>query len=111
MPTSRPGHSLADVGEALPERLRPPAEMLQELKKKPAKGAIMLPSTTIHLLSNVHEQVSSTEIRAAAGKSVRKLKRFVPRPVAEYIRKQTTANAERFILVDPLDGTREFRNE
>lgn len=85
---SRPGHSLGDVGAALPERLRPPVEVLQQQKKQPAKGSIVLPSTTVHLLSNVHEQVSSTEIRAAASKSVRQLKRFVPRPVAEYIRKQ-----------------------
>lgn len=85
---SRPGHSLADVGEALPERLRPPAATLQELKRHGSGGVIALSSTTIHLLSNVHDQVSSTAIRAAANKSVRHLSRFVPKPVAEYIRKQ-----------------------
>lgn len=85
---SRPGYSLANVGEALPEGLRPPAEELQALKKKQADGAIALPSITIHLLSNVNERISSTQIRAAAGKSVKQLSRFVPKPVAEYIRKQ-----------------------
>jgi hypothetical protein len=44
--------------------------------------------TTIHLLGEVHERVSSTQIRAAAHKSVKTLSRYVPRLVAEYIKKE-----------------------
>lgn len=85
---SRPGYSLADVGEALPESLRPAAAVLQALRKQQATGTIALPSTTIHLLSGVNEPVSSTRIRAAAGKSVRQLSRYVPESVASYIKKE-----------------------
>src|SRR5215475_14302722 len=72
---SRPGHSLADVGEALPETLRPAPAVIQAFRKHEASGTIALPSTTIHLLSGVNEPVSSTQIRAAAGQSVRQLSR------------------------------------
>ena len=85
---SRPGHSLADVGEALPETLRPSPAVLQALRKQKASGTIALPSTTIHLLSGVNEKVSSTQIRAAAGKSVHQLSRYVPETVAGYIKKE-----------------------
>ena len=85
---SRPGYSLADIGEALPEALRPAPAVLQALRRQQASGTIALPSTTIHLLSGVNEKVSSTQIRAAAGRSVKQLSRFVPEMVAEYIRKE-----------------------
>jgi nicotinate-nucleotide adenylyltransferase len=85
---SRPGYSLADVGQALPEALRPPAPVLQRLRRATAGGSVLLPSTTIHLLSGVRERVSSTQIRAAASKSVRQLGRYVPATVATYIRKE-----------------------
>lgn len=85
---SRPGYSLADVGEALPEALRPSRDVLQTLHRQNAGGTITLPSTTIHLLSGVNEKVSSTRIRAAAGKSMKELSRYVPRPVAAYIKKE-----------------------
>lgn len=85
---SRPGYSLADVGKALPERLRPPASALQTPRKHQTGGTIALSSTSIHLLSGVSERVSSTQIRAAAKKSVRKLSRYVPGPVARYIKKE-----------------------
>ena len=85
---SRPGYSLADVGEALPETLRPTPAVLQALRKQEASGTIALPSTTIHLLSGVNERVSSTQIRAAAAKSVRRLSRYVPEAVAAYIKKE-----------------------
>jgi nicotinate-nucleotide adenylyltransferase len=84
---SRPGHSLADVGEALPEALRPAPPVLRALRKH-ASGTIALLSTTIHLLPGVKERVSSTQIRAAAGKSVRELSRYVPEAVASYIQKE-----------------------
>jgi nicotinate-nucleotide adenylyltransferase len=85
---SRPGYSLADIGEALPEALRPASAVLKALRKQQAGGAIALPSTTIHLLPDIHEPVSSTQIRAAAHKSVKQLSRYVPERVAEYIKKE-----------------------
>lgn len=85
---SRPGYSLADVGNALPLALRPPEEVLQALRRQEASGTIALSSTTIHLLSGISERVSSTQIRAAAGKSVKQLSQYVPEPVARYIKKE-----------------------
>ena len=85
---SRPGHSLAELGEALPEALRPSPAVLKALRRQEASGTIALPSTTIHLLGDVNERVSSTQIRAAARKSARQLRRFVPELVAGYIKKQ-----------------------
>lgn len=84
---SRPGYSLVQVGEALPEGLRPPAAALQVLRKQKG-GVITLPATAIHLLTGVEERISSTKIRAAAAHSVRELSRYVPTAVAAYIRKQ-----------------------
>jgi len=77
----RPGYSLADVGRALPKKLRSSAELH-------ANGTIALPSTTIHLLPDVKERVSSTQIRAVAAQSIKRLSRYVPEPVAAYIKKQ-----------------------
>jgi nicotinate-nucleotide adenylyltransferase len=85
---SRPGYSLGDAGEALPEALRPSPGTLEELHKKPADGTIALPSTTIRLLSGVKERISSTEVRAAAAKSLKHLRRYVPEAVARYIKKE-----------------------
>jgi nicotinate-nucleotide adenylyltransferase len=85
---SRPGHSLMELGKALPGPLRPSDKVLQVLRRRQAEGTIVLPSTTIHLLEDVHERVSSTQIRAAAHKSVKQLSRYVPRLVAEYIGKE-----------------------
>jgi nicotinate-nucleotide adenylyltransferase len=85
---SRPGYSLADVGEALPEGIRPSPAVLQALRRQQASGTIALPSTTIHLLSEVNERVSSTQIRSAARKSVKQLSRYVPEAVASYIKKE-----------------------
>jgi nicotinate-nucleotide adenylyltransferase len=85
---SRPGYSLADVGKALPDALRPDKAQLRRLRSMKARGAIALPSTTIRLLGNVKKAVSSTEIRAAAQKSQARLQRLVPPEVAAYIRKE-----------------------
>ncbi len=83
---SRPGYSLADVANALPEKLRPRAEVTHPFRKQAAKGDLVLTGVTIHLLEDVHQPVSATVIRqaAAAGKP---LGRFVDPAVAEYIRK------------------------
>lgn len=85
---SRPGFSLAEIGRALPEKLRPSNDVLQSLAKQQPSGTIALPGATIHLLSDVKERVSSTQVRAAAKKSVNQLARYVPRLVAEYVKKE-----------------------
>ncbi|MBZ5523703.1 MAG: nicotinate-nucleotide adenylyltransferase [Acidobacteriia bacterium] len=86
---SRPGYSLADVGRALPEALRPSKTELAALRRRKNHGSISLPSTTIHLLGNVRQNISSTRIRAAAArKTGAELKHLVPELVARYIRKQ-----------------------
>jgi nicotinate-nucleotide adenylyltransferase len=93
---SRPGFSLADVAGALPGPLRPDDQLLRAARHQQAEAAIVLEGVTIHLLGNLRKKISSTRIRAAAGKSVKQLSRYVPRPVAEYIRKEHlyTASAE-----------------
>jgi nicotinate-nucleotide adenylyltransferase len=85
---SRPGFSLAEVGRALPENLRPKEEILKALAKQQSSGTVALPGATIHLLPEVAERISSTQVRAAARKSVNHLARYVPRPVADYIKKE-----------------------
>jgi len=83
---SRPGYSLADVANALPEKLRPRAEVTRPFHKQAATGDLMLPGASIHLMADLHQAASATAIReaAAAGKP---LGRFLDAPVAEYIRK------------------------
>jgi nicotinate-nucleotide adenylyltransferase len=83
---SRPGYSLADVANALPESLRPRPEVTRPFHKQPATGDLVLKGATIHLLADLKQPASATAIReaAAAGKS---LGRFVDAPVAEYIKK------------------------
>ena len=62
---SRPGYSLADVANALPEKIRPPRNVSQPFAKQPAKGDLVLSGATIHLLENVHQAISATAIREA----------------------------------------------
>ena len=83
---SRPGYSLADVANALPESLRPRKEVTQPFQKQAASGDLVLNGVTIHLLDKVYQPISSTAIRqaAAAGKPLR---RFLEPAVAEYVRK------------------------
>ena len=90
---ARPGHSLAQVAEALPERLRPKQSVSQAFRKQPAQGELVLGPAHIHFLEDVNVPVSSTQIRAAAA-SGRSLARFVPEPVAEYIKKMRLYRAE-----------------
>ena len=82
----RPGYSLADVANALPESLRPRAEVTKPFHKQAATGDLVLPGATIHLLGDLRQPASATAIRqaVAAGKS---LGRFVEPAVAEYIKK------------------------
>jgi nicotinate-nucleotide adenylyltransferase len=83
---SRPGYSLADVANALPESLRPRPEVTRPFQKQAATGDLVLKGATIHLLADLQQPASATAIRqaAAAGKA---LGRFVEAPVADYIRK------------------------
>src|SRR6202790_1426234 len=82
---SRPGYSLADVANALPEALRPRTEVTKPFQKHAATGDLILKGATVHLLGDLHQPASATAIRqaAAAGKS---LLRFVDAPVADYIK-------------------------
>jgi len=82
----RPGYSLADVANALPERLRPRPEVTKPFQKQAPAGDLVLPGVTLHLLGDLHQPASATAIRqaAAAGKP---LGRFVDAGVADYIRK------------------------
>ena len=83
---SRPGYSLADVANALPESLRPRAEATRPFQKQAATGDLVLNGATIHLLDQVHQPVSATAIRAAAAAG-KPLSRFVDASVADYIKK------------------------
>jgi nicotinate-nucleotide adenylyltransferase len=83
---SRPGYSLADVANALPEKLRPKAAVTKPFAKQPAKGDLVLPGVTVHLLDGVQQNVSATAIReAVSGK--KSLAKFVDPAVGEYISK------------------------
>lgn len=83
---SRPGYSLADVANALPEKLRPAPAVTKPFQKQAAKGDLVLPGVTIHLLEGVNQDVSATAIREAAAKG-KSLARYVDPMVAEYIKK------------------------
>ena len=83
---SRPGYSLADVANALPEGLRPKSAVTKPFAKQPAKGDLVLAGATVHLLENVHQNVSATAIRDAVVAN-RPLTKFVDSAVAEYIKK------------------------
>ncbi len=66
---SRPGFSLADIGKVLPQSLRPSPMVLSAMKKSRSNEMFAVPGVTVHLLSDVHEKISSTQIRAAASKA------------------------------------------
>jgi len=82
----RPGYSLADVANALPQSLRPREEVTRPFHKQPATGDLVLPGATIHFLADLKQPASATAIReaAAAGKA---LGRLLDPPVADYIKK------------------------
>lgn len=83
---SRPGYSLRDVAEALPEELRPAAAVTKPFHKQPASGDLVLPGVTLHLLEGVHQNVSATAIREAAAQG-KPLARWLDARVAEYVKK------------------------
>ena len=83
---SRPGYSLADVANALPERLCPKSAVTKPFAKQAAKGDLVLAGATVHLLEDVHQNVSATAIRDAVV-AKRPLTKFVDSAVADYIKK------------------------
>jgi len=83
---SRPGYSLRDVAEALPEELRPAAAVTKPFHKLPASGDLVLPGVTLHLLEGVHQNVTATAIREAAAQG-KPLARWLDARVAEYVKK------------------------
>jgi nicotinate-nucleotide adenylyltransferase len=83
---SRPGYSLRDVAESLPEPVRPPAAVTKPFQKQPASGDLVLPGVTLHLLGGVQQNVSATTIRTAAAQG-KPLGRWLDPRVAEYVRK------------------------
>lgn len=88
---NRPGYSLSDIAGALPPELRPKSEILKAARKSSpvmaATGVMAFAGVTLHLLEDVSERVSSTQLRAAAASSGKRLEGYVGTPVAEYIRK------------------------
>jgi nicotinate-nucleotide adenylyltransferase len=80
---SRPGYPLNEVAGALPLELRPDEQGAQRLMES---GKLESNGARLHLLPEVNEEVSATEIREAARRRVG-LERLVPRAVAEYITK------------------------
>jgi nicotinate-nucleotide adenylyltransferase len=84
---SRPGFSLADIATALPEKLRPRPEATKPFSRQPAKGELVLPGVTLHLLDDVNQKISATEIREAV-RARRPIRRLVPESVEEYIKKE-----------------------
>jgi nicotinate-nucleotide adenylyltransferase len=83
---SRPGHSLADVANALPEALRPSAAVTKPFAKQKAQGSLALKGVTLHLLDEIQETVSATAIRQAIA-AKKPLGKLVDPLVAEYIKK------------------------
>ena len=83
---NRPGSSLADVANALPESLRPRPEVTKPFQKHAATGDLVLKGATIHLLGDLHQPASATAIRQAAAAG-QPLGRFVDASVADYIKK------------------------
>ncbi|MGO9405358.1 MAG: nicotinate-nicotinamide nucleotide adenylyltransferase [Terriglobales bacterium] len=85
---SRPGYSLRDVAESLPEGLRPPPAVTRPFHKQPASGDLVLPGVTVHLLEGVNQSVSATSIRRAAAQG-KPLARWLDPRVADYIKKHS----------------------
>ncbi|MFZ0684812.1 MAG: nicotinate-nucleotide adenylyltransferase [Terriglobales bacterium] len=84
---SRPGFSLRDVAESLPEELRPAAAVTRPFQKHPATGELILPGVALHLMEGVQQKASATVIRAAAAQG-KPLTQWLDPSVAHYIKKQ-----------------------
>ena len=88
---SRPGFHLDSLRRALPAGVFPPGRRDRSERNRAARGTgaevLRLRRSSVHLISSVHVNISSTEIRrrAARGRSIRGL---VPAAVEDYICKQ-----------------------
>src|SRR5215469_5453496 len=82
----RPGYSLADVANALPENLRPRREVVKPFHQQAPAGDLVLTGATIHLLGDLKEPASGTAIRQAVADR-KPLARFLDPSVAAYIKK------------------------
>ena len=83
---SRPRYSLADIANALPEKLRPAFAVTRPFQKQAARGDLVLPGVTLHLLEGVNQDVSATAVREVVSKG-KPLGRYVDSAVAAYIKK------------------------
>lgn len=83
---SRPGFSLKDVAESLPDGVRPPTAVTKPFQKQAASGDLVLPGLTLHLLEGVQQNVSATTIREAAAHG-KPLGRWLDPRVVEYVKK------------------------
>jgi nicotinate-nucleotide adenylyltransferase len=97
---SRPGFSLAQIASALPETIRPSQAILKAARQHDTLAddgnrTLVLQGATLHLLDTVAENVSATQIRAAAAKPGARLERYVGEAVAEYIRKTRLYRGQR----------------
>ncbi len=85
---NRPGYSLADVAKALPKELQPPEDAIRPFLHDEEHGTLVIKGATIHLLADVNEPVSSTQIREAVARGKDKtLDALVGESVAEYVHK------------------------
>ncbi|MBZ5628510.1 MAG: nicotinate (nicotinamide) nucleotide adenylyltransferase [Acidobacteriia bacterium] len=83
---SRPGFSLTDIARALPASLRPRDAVSKAVQHQPATGDLALGGVTLHILADLEEKVSATEIRSWAS-SGRGVSSFLDEAVAAYIAK------------------------
>ncbi len=82
--SSRPGFSLADIADALPESIRP--NVSKPFARRPATGDLVIGGVPLHILAGVKENVSATQVRQAAAGG-RGVSRFLDPAVAAYIAK------------------------
>lgn len=78
---SRPGFRLETLREALPPGLLASGA---GARRAASHGILRLRRSTVHLISSVHVDVSSTEIRSRAARGL-SIRSFVPAAVEEYI--------------------------
>jgi nicotinate-nucleotide adenylyltransferase len=83
---SRPGFSLAEAAMALPEEIRPRADIAKLFRQPSPSGPLVLSGAVIHFLEGIYKPESSTQVRDAV-RAGRSLSRLVSEPVADYIRK------------------------
>jgi nicotinic acid mononucleotide adenylyltransferase len=90
---SRPGYSLADVANALPEKVRPAAHVTKPFQKQAAVGDLVLPGLHVRLLDGLKQDISSSATREAAAKG-KAMGKYVHPSVAGYIKKQGLYHAK-----------------